>query len=151
ALEAVERLLAAGHGGADDAWLRLRRAIALINLGRPVDALLDLRTARGVFERTGDRWMAVECLEWEAAALTQQEDPTALQVAEEALERCRELQPRPHALETRILSRLATLYVTRHEWAKAAELSENMVEAAGSIYDLRRMAEMYMDLGGAYS
>lgn len=150
-LAVVERLLGGEHSPLSGAWLRLRRGIALVHLGRPDDALHELRTAKTSFEQVGDRWMAVECQEWEATALAHKEDPTALQVAEQALERCRQLKPRPHALETRILSRLATLYVSRHEWAKAVELSESMVEAAGSIYDLRRMAEMYMDLGGAYS
>jgi tetratricopeptide (TPR) repeat protein len=95
--------------------------------------------------------MVVECQEWEATALAHKEDPAALRVAEQALERCRQLQPRPHALETRILARLAAIYVSRKEWAKAVQLSERMVEAAGSIYDLRRMAQMYSDLGGAYA
>ncbi len=151
ALALVERLLSRAHSPIEGAWLRLRRGIALVHLGQPDDALPDLRTATTRFEQAGDRWMAVECQEWEATALAHKEDPTALQVAERALEQCRQLKPRPHALETRILSRLATLYVARHEWAKAVELSESMVEAAGSIYDLRRMAEMYSDLGGAYA
>jgi tetratricopeptide (TPR) repeat protein len=151
ALELAERLLERDHGRVEEAWLRLRHGIALIHLARPEDALPELRVASATFEEAGDRWMVVECMEWEATALAHKEDPAALQVAERALEQCRELRPRPHALETRILSRLATLYVARHEWAKAVELSEKMVEAAGSIYDLRRMAEMYMDLGGAYS
>jgi len=151
ALETADRLLSGGHDRAEEGWLRLRRAIALVNLGRPDEALPELRAAQSAFQDAGDRWMVVECMEWEATALTHKEDPGALQVAELALERCRDLQPRPHALETRILSRLAALYVSRHEWAKAVELSERMVEAAGSIYDLRRMAEMYSDLGGAYA
>ncbi len=151
ALETVERLLEGEHGRVEEAWLRLRRGIALLHLGRPDDALPELRTAQAIFEQAGDRWMVVECQEHEATALAHQEDPAALAVAEQALERCRELRPRPHALETRILSRLAALYVARHEWARAVELSERMVEAAGSIYDLRRMAEMYNDLAIAYA
>lgn len=151
ALEAADRMLERDHGPGEDAWLRLRRGMALIELGRPDDALPELRRAQVTFAETGDRWMEVECQEWEARALSNKEDPAAMQVAQQALERCRELTPRPHALETRILSRLAALYVLRHEWAKVVELSEHMVEAAGSIYDLRRMANMYNDLSAAYS
>jgi len=147
----VDARLAREPGGVEEAWLRLRRAIASVHLERPDDALPDLRAATAAFERAGDPWMVVECHEWEATALFHKEDPAALRVAEHALERCRELEPRPHALETRILSRLAAIYVSRKEWAKAVELSERMVEAAGSIYDLRRMAQMYNDLGGAYA
>jgi tetratricopeptide (TPR) repeat protein len=150
ALDAVDRILD-GERRTDETWLRLRRAMALIHLGRPDEALPDIRTAIAGFERAGDRWMAVECQEWEATALAHKEDPAALRVAEQALERCRQLQPRPHALESRILARLAAIYLGRKEWAKAVELSERMVEAAGSIYDLRRMAQMYSDLGGAYA
>lgn len=150
-LETVERMLERGRGPVEEAWLRLRRAMALIELGRPDDALPELRRARATFAGAGDRWMDVECQEWEATALAHKENPAALQVAQEALERCRELHPRPHALETRILSRLAALYLMRQEWAKAVELSEHMVEAAGSIYDLRRMADMYSDLSVAYT
>jgi tetratricopeptide (TPR) repeat protein len=150
-LETADRLLEREHGSGEEAWLRLRRGIALIELGRPDEALPEVRRAQALFAETGDRWMEVECQEWEATALAHKEDPMAMQVAQRALERCRELEPRPHALETRILSRLAALYVLRHEWAKVVELSEHMVEAAGSIYDLRRMADMYNDLSGAYA
>ena len=151
ALETADRLLEGPHSPGEEAWLRLRRAMALIELGRPDDALPELERARATFAAAGDRWMEVECQEWEATALARKEDPAALQVAQEALERCRDLQPRPHALETRILARLAGLYVLRQEWAKVVELSEHMVEAAGSIYDLRRMADMYSQLSAAYS
>lgn len=149
-LEVAERLLEAQRTPVEEAWVRLRRGAALIHLARSDDALPELRTAQAIFAQAGDRWMVVECMEREATALAHREDPAALPVAEQALERCRELQPRPHALETRILSRLASVYVSRHEWAKAVELSERMVEAAGSIYDLRRMADMYNDLSIAY-
>lgn len=151
ALDIAEMQLEREPGGVDGAWLRLRRAIALVHLQRPDDALVELRTATRTFEQAGDPWMVVECQEWEATALFHKEDPAALRVAEQALVRCRELKPRPHALETRILSRLAAIYVSRKEWTKAVELAEHMVEAAGSIYDLRRMAQMYNDLGGAYA
>jgi tetratricopeptide (TPR) repeat protein len=151
ALEAADRLLEGEHGPVSDASLRLRRGNALLQLGRPDDALPELRTAQGIFEQAGDRWMVVECMECEATALAHKEDPAALQVAERALEQCRQLHPRPHSLETRILSRLAALYVARHEWSRAVELSERMVEAAGSIYDLRHMADMYNDLSVAYA
>ena len=151
ALELIDHLLQSPVGRVEEAWLRLRRGVALVQVGRPHDALPELRAAQAIFEQVGDRWMVVECQEREATALAHKEDPAALSVAERALERCRELQPRPHGLEARILSRLASLYVARHEWAKAVGLSERMVEAAGSIYDLRRMAEMYQDLGVAYA
>jgi len=151
ALEIVDRLLEIPHGRTELAWLRFRRAVALVKLGRPGEAMPDLATAQAIFEEVGDHWMVVECQEQRVNALILNEDPAALRMAEEALEHCRALQPRPHALETRILSQLASLYLTRHEWAKAVELSERMVEAAGSIYDLRRMADMYMDLGVAYA
>jgi tetratricopeptide (TPR) repeat protein len=151
ALDIAEAQLERKQTRIDEAWLRLRRAIALVHLERPDDALPELRAATSIFEQVGDPWMVVECQEWEATALFHKEDPAALRVAELALVRCRELKPRPHALETRILSRLAAIYVSRKEWTKAVELSEHMVEAAGSIYDLRRMAQMYNDLGGAYA
>lgn len=151
ALDVAEAQLEREQTTVDEAWLRLRRAIALVHLERPDDALLELRSAIAIFEQIGDPWMVVECQEWEATALFHKEDPAALRVAELALLSCRDLKPRPHALETRILSRLAAIYVSRKEWTKAVELSEHMVEAAGSIYDLRRMAQMYNDLGGAYA
>jgi tetratricopeptide (TPR) repeat protein len=150
-LHVADALLERGPGQVQEAGLRLRRAMAMVHLGRPDDALPELRTAKSLFEQVGDPWMVVECHEWEATALFHKEDPASLSVAELALQRCRELNPRPHALETRILSRLAAIYVSRKEWTKAVELSERMVEAAGSIYDLRRMAQMYNDLGAAYA
>src|SRR5262245_831406 len=54
ALEAVERLLERAHGPVEEAWLRLRRGMVLVNLGRPDDALPDLRAAQPIFEEAGD-------------------------------------------------------------------------------------------------
>lgn len=163
--ERLERLLRAGQceqllqatddtptgvAPADEAWVSLYRGEAMIRLGRPDDALVEIRSARSSFEELGDRWMVVACLEREATALARRDDPSALGVATEALERCRALRPPVQALEARILARLTSLHISGGEWTKALELSERTIEAASPLYDLRHMADTYDDLGAAY-
>ena len=119
-------------------------------LVQPDGAIEHLRTARRTFDELGDEWMAVEALDWEAAALGVLESPDALALAHEALERCRKLNPKPPQTEARILGHIANLHVVRHSWAEALRYYEAAVEAAGQVKDLLQQAKMHHGLGGAY-
>jgi tetratricopeptide (TPR) repeat protein len=125
-------------------------AQAQIRLANPHPALLELEAARAVFNMAGDQWMVVECTDWLSAGLHLLEDRSALSVAEANLAACRQLQPANRALEARILGRLGSIHLARHEWSKAVDYYSKAIEVAGEMRDLSRLGKMYSDLGGAY-
>lgn len=134
----------------DDAWVRFYLAQAQIRLTNPGPALVELRQIKRTFEAAGDQWMAVECMDWEAAALHLLEDGSALGVAQAALSACRRLQPANPTLEARILGRLGSIHVARHEWPQAVEHYQHAIDAAGDFKDLSRLGKMHSDLSIAY-
>ncbi len=133
-----------------DAEARYYVGQALVQLGRPDEALTHLETAKAHFEKLGDPWLAVECLDWEAGALYVLEDPRALHVAEEALRRCRALEPPMPRTEARILEHLATIHVRNHAVDAAISYYEAALEAAEKVRDLARLARTYHGLSMAY-
>jgi tetratricopeptide (TPR) repeat protein len=134
----------------DEARARLCLGQACAQLRDPDLAYKQLTAAQALFEQFNDPWQVVECMNWEAGALHQQNDPRALEVAEEALRRCRELDPVPAATEVRILTNLAAVCASRREWERAILTYEMAIEAAASLRDLRRMAGMYSGMAVAY-
>jgi tetratricopeptide (TPR) repeat protein len=123
---------------------------AYCRLVKPQDALRHLPQARAQFERQHDQWLAVDALDWEASAWGLLEDPRAVGLASEALERCRRLDPRPRQLEARILGHIAGMHVVAHSWNLAISHYEAAVEAASAVKDLLQMAKMHHGLGTAY-
>jgi len=134
----------------DMAWGGYYAALARIRLADPHPALAELRELRPVFEAAGDRWMVVECLDWESAALYLLEDGAALGVARQALALSRQLQPGHRAVEARILGRLGAIHVANHDWAAAIDFYQEAIEVAGDLKDLSRLGKMYNDLSIAY-
>src|SRR5665213_3007309 len=86
----------------------------------------------------------------EARVASMTQNPDALHLAEQALVVCRGMKHVPAATEARLLSILATVHVANREWDTAIRLYEEAIEAAGSLFDLGRMAKMYSGLSGAY-
>ena len=119
-------------------------------LVQPHEALQHLPAARISFEQLGDEWMAVEALDWESSAIGYLDDPKALGLALEALERCRKLDPRPAATEVRILGHIANMYVAAHAWGQAMQYYESAVKAAGRVKDLLQLAKTHHGLGTVY-
>ena len=156
--EKFDELLEAARIAKAEAIAPLDRAsagfyLALAQIRRqanPRPALTELETARAAFEAAGDKWMVVECMDWQSAALNLIEDPSALAVAEAALESCRRLSPPNRALEARILGRLGAIHVARRDWPEAVDFYTQAVEVAGELRDLSRVGKMYTDLGIAY-
>jgi tetratricopeptide (TPR) repeat protein len=118
---------------------------------QPEEALVHLPLARAQFERQEDQWLAVEALDWEASAWGLLDDPRAMALANEALERCRRLEPRPPQTEARILGHIAGMFVHSESWAQAIRHYEAAVEAANAVKDLLQMAKMHHGLGLTYS
>jgi tetratricopeptide (TPR) repeat protein len=136
--------------GLDRAGCGFFLAQAQIRLADPHSALLELEEARAAFQVAGDQWMVVECTDWVSAALYILEDGSALSVAEANLSACRRLRPANPALEARILGRLGSIHLVRHEWSKSVDFYSQAIEVAGEMKDLSRLGKMYSDLGGAY-
>jgi tetratricopeptide (TPR) repeat protein len=117
---------------------------------RPKEALEHLPKARRLFEELGDTWMVVETIDWEAAAHGLLEDPKAIDMALDALARCRKLDPIPSQTQARILGHIASMYVVAESWAEAVRYYESAVETAGAVKDLLQQAKMHHGLGTAY-
>jgi tetratricopeptide (TPR) repeat protein len=131
----------------DLAYLRFYLGQAYCRLVQPSEALRHLPPARRHFEQVGDEWMAVEALDWESSALGLVEDPQAIGLATEALERCRRLDPKPAQIEARILGHIANMHVVAQSWAQAVRYYEAAVAAAGDVKDLLLEAKMHHGLG----
>ncbi|HEV2140444.1 MAG TPA: helix-turn-helix transcriptional regulator [Candidatus Dormibacteraeota bacterium] len=166
-LRELERLTAVRELGAvvemgqtllDQRWSAEDAAIINFSVGqaycrmvRPNEALEHLRLARAEFERLSDEWMAVEALDWESSALGLLDDPAALPLANETLERCRRLGPSAGQIEARILGHIAGMYVVSHSWTLAVRYYECALEAATGVKDLLQLAKMHHGLGGAFN
>ncbi len=133
-----------------EARLRSYLGQAYARLRDPDPAWRHLQRARALGEQLGDELMLVELLDWEAAALALKEDPRALELAQEALRRCKILKPEPHDLTARILIHLANMHITQHDWIAAAQTYEAARAAAGRLRDPAQMAQMYDGLSTAY-
>ena len=144
--QVLKRPLAPDH----EALVRFYVGQAHCRLVQPVDALQHLPIARRTFEQLGDNWMVVETLDWESSAMGLVEDPRAIPIALEALERCRKLEPRPAPTEARILGHIAGMYVTGHSWSQAMRYYEEAVEAAGNVKDLLQLAKMHHGIATVY-
>lgn len=137
-------------GEAAGAMLHFYLGQAYCRLVQPAAALKHLPGARRSFEFLGDEFMAVEALDWEASAQWMLEDPRAIPLAMEALERCRRLDPRPAPTEARILGHLGGMHVSTHSWRHARGFYEAAIEAAGAVRDLLQLAKMHHGLGTVY-
>src|SRR6266851_755629 len=101
ALSSGRALLAKEHDPDTAARAKYLMAYALLRLAQPLEARRLAMEARAHFERTGDRLMTAESLGHEASAAYLLQDPTALALAERALDLCRSLQPVPRTTEAR--------------------------------------------------
>ena len=130
--------------------LRYLLAQAYLQLGKADKAVILLREAHAHFESVDDRLMLAECMGSEATVASINQKPEALDLAVRALAVCRGLKHVPSATEARLLSILANIYVANRNWTAAIALYEEAIAAAGSVFDLRRMAKMYTNLSLAY-
>src|ERR1700693_2869684 len=134
----------------DMALVRFYLGQAHCRLVDPREALMLLPPAREQFERQSNEQLAVEALDWEASAWGLVEDPRAFALENEALQRCRKLDPRQQQLEARILGHLANMFVVTRSWSLAISHYEAAVAAASAVNDLLQLAKMHHGLGNAY-
>lgn len=123
---------------------------ALLLTDRAEDAVEPLRRALALFEALDDEFMAVETLDWLSSAMFELDDASARSLQEDAIRRCRALDPVPLRTEFRILTNLARMQVARHEWRLAVQVYEEALERGREIQDARRMAAVHLGVASAY-
>ncbi len=153
----LEKVLEMGNALLERQWSAEDAAVIHFSLGqaycrlvKPTEALPHLKIALEEFEGMGDEWMTVETLDWESSALGLMDDPSAMPLANRALERCRRLDPPAPQLEARILGHIAGMYVVAHSWVLAVRYYDAAVAAATGVKDLLQLAKMHHGLGRAY-
>jgi len=144
------KLLMSGTSAHRLGRIRFVLAQALLNLGQAGEAKELLAAAHAHFEAIDDQLMLAECLGSEAslAYLTQQ--PGALELVERSLAIVRRFKPVPEATEARLLAIQANVHLSNKAWDAAIAAYTEAIDAAGSLYDLRRLALMYGGISDAY-
>lgn len=127
-------------------WL----GVAYVRITQPETALPHLEAALSALANLGDPWLVAHALHVKSSALYLIDDPECQFVAEEALRRCRELEPASPMLEARVLNHLAAIAVNREEWQVAVRLYDRALVAAEPLRDLRQLSLMYEGLAMAY-
>jgi len=157
AVRDFDAVVTLGHTLLQRRWSDEGAAVVRFHLGQahcrlvqPHEALLHLPPARAHFERNGLERLAVEALDWEASAWGLLEDPQAVALANQALERCFKLEPRQQQIEARILGHLAGMHVVARSWLLAISYYDAAVEAASAVKDLLQLAKMHHGVGVAY-
>jgi tetratricopeptide (TPR) repeat protein len=130
--------------------IRFLLAQAHLQLGQPEPAASLLREAHAHFESVNDQLMLAECMGSEASLAYMTQRPGATELAEQALAIVRAMAEVPRATEARLLAILAGANVANRNWERAITLYEAAIDAAGSVFDLGKMAKMYSGLSSAY-
>lgn len=165
-LAELERLLAVGDNVAvaarsehllgqrlDDesqARVKLIAALAYLRLGQPAAGRRYAVAARTYFERSGDRLSTADALGTEAQAAYLMQEPSALPLAESALETLRSLKSFPPSSESRLLAILAAVHLQNQSWQQAIDTYERAIAAGDVVQDLHRLSLMYSGLSLAY-
>jgi tetratricopeptide (TPR) repeat protein/DNA-binding XRE family transcriptional regulator len=150
AVKTGERLVSLGTSAHRLGRIRYFMAHALLNLARPDEAAPLLSQAHAHFEAVDDKLMLAECLGSEASLAYLTQKPGAVELAKRAIVLCRGIDPVPHTTEARLLGVLGMAHLANKEWDLAIAAYEDAVEAAGALYDLRKLAMMYGGLCDAY-
>ena len=130
--------------------VRIFLAMALVRLGQGLQARSQAAAARSYFEEAGDVLMGAEALSWEAAGARMMDDAVCVELATEALKRCRSVEPVPAMTEAKLLAILGHMLVARHEFTKAIEVYEEATTVGASFLDLRRLSYIYGYMSLAY-
>lgn len=146
----AEGLIREGMNPWSEARLRLLIGQCRVRLAEHAAASRHLARALELFRGLGDGWEAAECMYWISGSMYVQEDPGALEVAEEAIRTCTGLEPRPEATIARILCHVGAIRVSRREWRAALAAYESAREAAGNLRDLHQVARTYEGLSAVY-
>ncbi len=115
------------------ALVHLHLGRALCRLRRPTEALEQLNLAEELFVSLGNQERVAEATELQALALHVAEQPQALSVAEQALDRYRALPQHSPEVESRLLERLGTILTGRGDFLSARAQYEEALERASGV------------------
>jgi tetratricopeptide (TPR) repeat protein len=133
-----------------EASIRCLLGRAQLRMGDGQEALAHSERAMELFNAMDDVWKSVECLDQIACAYFLLDDPRSRPLAEEALRRCRDLEPVPSELESRILGNVAIMHVHARHWQQAIHFYEECLKVGEQVRDLRHRALTYDGLSLAY-
>jgi tetratricopeptide (TPR) repeat protein len=145
-----EHLLGQRLDAESEARVKLIAALAYLRLAQPTAGRPYVTAARRYFEDQGDRLATAEALGTEAQAAYLMQDPSALHLAERALETLRSLPSYPESTESRLLTILASVHLQNQSWQQAIDLYEQAIAAGAVVQDLYRLSLMYSGLSLAY-
>ena len=145
-----EHLLGQRLDAESEARVKLVAALAYLRLAEPAPGRRYAVAARTYFERSGDRLTEAEALGTEAQAAYLMQDPSALPLAESALQILRSLKSFPPAAEARLLAILAAVHLQNQSWEQAIETYNQAIDAGDVVHDLHRLSLMYSGLSLAY-
>ena len=143
-------MLDGGHSAETTARIHYLLAVSHMQLGRPDRARLHLDAARDYYEPAGDPVGMVECMAAETAYACETQSPDSVEIGRRAVAACRELGPVPAMLEVRVLNLFASACIEASEWTEAIVACERALELAGPLFDMKRQARIFSDLGAAY-
>lgn len=132
------------------ARVKLLAALAYLRVAQPSEGRRYSAAARTYFERAGDVLMTAEAMGTQAQAAYMIEDPVALPLAEEALEKLHSLKSYPPATESRLLMILAGTHLNNGKWDEAIDTYERAIAAGDVVQDLHRLSLLYTGLTYAY-
>jgi tetratricopeptide (TPR) repeat protein/DNA-binding XRE family transcriptional regulator len=144
------RLLGLGTSAHRLGRIRFHLAHAHGNLGQLEPATRLLHEAQEHFGAVEDHLMLAESLGSEAALAIKHNRPGAGELVDRALRITRSIKPVPQPTEARLLSIQAGAHLAGKDWDQAISVYKEAIEAAGALFDLRRLALMYDGLSDAY-
>ncbi len=144
------RLLGLGSSAHRLGRIRFHLAHAHLNLGQVEPATHLLHEAHAHFETVDDQLMLAESLGSEADLAVRHNRPGARELVERALAITRRIQPVPQTTEARLLAIQAGVFLASKDWDQAIAVYKEAINAAGALFDLRRLALMYDGLSDAY-
>lgn len=130
--------------------IRFHLAQAYLNSSEPESAGPLLAEARSHFEAVGDGGMIAACVAGQAVLAKLKHSSEAVSLAQEALDICRALSPRPFGLQLRLYGVLADAHMERHEWDAAIDAYSQAIEIGTPLLDVRRLARAFGELGHRY-
>lgn len=113
-------------------------------------ALEQAERGREAAIEAADPWLAADALAWQGGALLTLADPRTPAVLEAALAESLAAEPVSRELQARILTNLATWYVSRGAWNQAVDAFEAATRASAETRNLGMLARSYVGLAQAY-
>lgn len=129
----------------------LRSGRAHLEAGAPERASTHLELARRRFDRDGNVPLLVECVDLQARSWVLQERGGAVELAEEAVRRCRS-QAEGVAGRTycRALTCLGRATCAAHEWRRSLRALSTALRMQDNVRDLAQIGEVHVHLGAVW-